>query len=258
MSAQDRKLAIVKAALPLFARAGFAETTTKELARAAGVSEPLLYKHFPSKEALYLEIQNFTCRGIDPSLDRIMELEPSTSALVHLVYYLMRALILGLPAGPISWDTRHRLMIKSFLEDGAFARVLYRNRFETFCARIEACLEAATLSGDVTPGPIRKGNRARLAHHVAAWIALVHLPEEAAIDYKTSRHELLHDAVWFALRGMGMNEQSIARHFNIRSIETAFTKDQAESLDQDSSPNELAGSISEVVSRDKQRSKRNR
>jgi len=42
MTAKDRKLAIVKAALPLFARKGFAETTTKELARAAKVSEPLL------------------------------------------------------------------------------------------------------------------------------------------------------------------------------------------------------------------------
>ena len=42
MTAKDRKLAIVKAALPLFARQGFAETTTRELAKAAGVSEPLL------------------------------------------------------------------------------------------------------------------------------------------------------------------------------------------------------------------------
>ncbi len=212
------------AALPLFARKGFAETTTKDLAKATGVSEPLLYKHFPSKEALYLEIQNFTCRGIDPSVERIMELEPSTSALVHLVYYLMRALVLGLPGGPISWDTRHRLMIKSFLEDGAFARVLYRNRFETFCSRIEACLEAATSAGDVMPGPIRKGNRARLAHHVGAWIALVHLPEEPAIDYKVSREELLHDAAWFALRGMGVTDRAIAEHLNPKALDAAFVE----------------------------------
>ena len=75
MSAQDRKLAIVKAALPLFARKGFAETTTKDLARAAGVSEPLLYKHFPSKEALYTEIQNYSCQATDTIVQRLADLK---------------------------------------------------------------------------------------------------------------------------------------------------------------------------------------
>src|SRR5437870_418606 len=104
MTAPNRKLAIVKAALPLFARKGFAATTTKELAKAAEVSEPLLYKHFPSKEALYLEIQNFGCKGIDPAVKKLTELEPSASTLVHLVYYLLRALLLGKPAGAIEWN----------------------------------------------------------------------------------------------------------------------------------------------------------
>src|ERR1041385_8911099 len=99
MPAGDRKEAIVEAALPLFARKGSAKTTTRDLARAAGVSEPLLYKHFPSKEALFLEIQNFVCKGTDPLIQRLGDLEPSTSTLVHLVYFLMRVLILGKPAG---------------------------------------------------------------------------------------------------------------------------------------------------------------
>ena len=99
MTAKDRKLAIVKAALPLFARKGFAETTTRELAQAAGVSEPLLYKHFPSKEALYLEIQNYSCLATDSVAQRLADLKPSASTLVHLVYFLMRALVLGQPGG---------------------------------------------------------------------------------------------------------------------------------------------------------------
>ena len=46
----ERRAAIVKAVLPLFARQGFSNTTTRQLAEAAGVSEALLYKHFPSKD----------------------------------------------------------------------------------------------------------------------------------------------------------------------------------------------------------------
>src|ERR1041385_4245760 len=116
MTAGDRKLAIVKAALPLFARKGFAETTTKDLAEAAGISEPLLYKHFPSKEALYREIQNYNCRETDPIARKLKSLPPSTSALVHIVYFLMRLLVLHKPTEQITWEMRFRLMIHSFLE----------------------------------------------------------------------------------------------------------------------------------------------
>jgi len=53
---EGRRKAIVGAAMPLFARHGFAGTTTKEIAKAAGVSEALVFQHFPSKAALYQEI----------------------------------------------------------------------------------------------------------------------------------------------------------------------------------------------------------
>jgi AcrR family transcriptional regulator len=206
LSARERKAAIVRAALPLFARQGYAETTTKELALAAGVSEPLLYKHFPSKEALYGEIQNLCCQGHDPATRKfihvITDLEPSASTLVHLVYYLVRAQVLGKPAGSIEWDTWQRLIVKSFLEDGAFARAMYQNRFDEFCARIEACIDAAIASGDAVATPLSPGNRARFGQHLGAWLALVHLPPKPAINYKASREELVHQAVWFILRGM--------------------------------------------------------
>src|SRR5260370_12136123 len=104
MTAEDRKLAIVRAALPLFARNGFAETRTNELAKAAGVSEPLLYKHFPSKEALYLAIQNHTCQENDPLVQKLAQLEPSTSSLTHLVYFLMRVLLIENSSDAIDWN----------------------------------------------------------------------------------------------------------------------------------------------------------
>ena len=222
MSADDRKLAIVKAALPLFARKGFAETTTRELARAAGVSEPLLYKHFPSKEALYLAIQNFSCAKTDLGAKPLADQSPSTATLVELVYYLMRALVLGQPEGAIGWDTRHRLMVKSFLEDGAFARLVYETRLDSFCARIEASLSAAIASGDAVRGPAVKGNGARFAHHVGAWISLARLPRKPAINYQASAGELLHQAVWFALRGMGLTDQALATYYNPKALSLAF------------------------------------
>lgn len=49
----ERRAAILRAALPLFAAHGFSGTTTRDLARAAGVTEPVLYRHFPSKGDLF-------------------------------------------------------------------------------------------------------------------------------------------------------------------------------------------------------------
>lgn len=222
MPAKDRKLAIVLAALPLFARKGFAETTTKDVAKAAGVSEPLLYRHFPSKEALYLEIQDLSCRKTDPVVKRLSQVEPSTSTLVHLLYYLMRALILGKPSGELESNLRHRLMLNSLLEDGAFARLLYQSRFQCFCTRIEACLDAAIAEGDAVKTPLAKGNRARFAHHIAAWVASVHLPERPAIEYQVAREELLAQATWFALRGMGLTDKAISTYYNPKGLALLF------------------------------------
>jgi AcrR family transcriptional regulator len=53
LSAEDRRSAIVDAARRLFARNGFHGTGTSEIAAAAGCSEPVIYKHFSSKQALF-------------------------------------------------------------------------------------------------------------------------------------------------------------------------------------------------------------
>ena len=53
MSAPDRKQQLLETALDLFSRKGFEGATTKELASAAGVAEAVIFRHFPSKQALY-------------------------------------------------------------------------------------------------------------------------------------------------------------------------------------------------------------
>ena len=47
---------MIAAAAALFAAKGFNGTTTREIAKAAGVSEALVFKHFPTKQALYAAI----------------------------------------------------------------------------------------------------------------------------------------------------------------------------------------------------------
>lgn len=55
-SGQERQASIIAAAASLFAAKGFKGTTTREIARTAGISEALVFKHFPTKRALYAAI----------------------------------------------------------------------------------------------------------------------------------------------------------------------------------------------------------
>src|SRR5438067_7726011 len=90
LSSEDRRQAIIRAVRKVFADKGFHGTTTRELADAAGVSEGLLFKHFPNKEALYSAMQMFCSVEQDPEkLERIKALEPSTSTLIVIVHLMM-------------------------------------------------------------------------------------------------------------------------------------------------------------------------
>ncbi len=53
LSGPERKRQILQIAVDLFSRHGFQGTTMRRLAKRAGVSEAMIYHHFPSKEALY-------------------------------------------------------------------------------------------------------------------------------------------------------------------------------------------------------------
>ena len=55
MTSDLRRQLILGAAKRCFARHGYTGTTTKSVAAAAAISEALLFKHFPSKAALYAE-----------------------------------------------------------------------------------------------------------------------------------------------------------------------------------------------------------
>ncbi len=53
LPAGERRAAIVDAALRVFSAGSYTGSTTADIAREAGVSEPLLYRHFASKRDLW-------------------------------------------------------------------------------------------------------------------------------------------------------------------------------------------------------------
>jgi AcrR family transcriptional regulator len=59
LSAPERRAAVVETACRVFAKSSYHGSTTAQIARESGVTEPVLYRHFSSKRELYL-----VCLGV--------------------------------------------------------------------------------------------------------------------------------------------------------------------------------------------------
>lgn len=56
LPAAKRREQLLDTAAKLFAVHGYAGATTSQIARAAGVTEPIIYRHFPSKRDLFIAL----------------------------------------------------------------------------------------------------------------------------------------------------------------------------------------------------------
>jgi AcrR family transcriptional regulator len=210
MTSDLRRQLILGAAKRCFARNGFAGTTTKSVAAAAAISEGLLFKHFPSKAALYAEILAEECEA-DPDLAHLLGLEPSTGTLVELVRGMVRHFT------QISDDEqeaqRLRLMTSSHLDDGEFARLLYAKVGDLIGPVFTASLKRAEAAGDASRIGSEPLNLFWFAHHTVLMAALTRLPAVPCLSYGHAA-DLERQLSEFILRGIGLNEAAIALHLD--------------------------------------------
>src|SRR5215467_3633916 len=124
LSSGERRQVIMEAAKGVFAKKGFDRTTSRDLAKAARVSEALLYKYFPTKLSLYQAmLRACTERAVWSESDSFQRLTPSTATLVIMVNSLMVQVVEGRSAY-FDDAVLGRLAIRSLLEDGDFARTI--------------------------------------------------------------------------------------------------------------------------------------
>jgi AcrR family transcriptional regulator len=214
LDSEERRRAIIEAALPLFARKGFAGTTTKEIAEQAHVSEALVFKHFPSKQALYQAIMLSGSDG-DPAFERLDALPASTEGLVTLIHMMVMHFLCPDMESTRDPCIRIRLKMNSFLEDGEFVRLAAEWVTHRIYPKFAACFEAAVQSGDLVASPASPTNLFWFSEHVATMLATVHLPTQRAIPYEGPAEAIVEHAVWFILRGIGLKDAAIRTRFRL-------------------------------------------
>jgi AcrR family transcriptional regulator len=227
MTSDLRRQLILSAAKRCFARNGFAGTTTKSVAAAASISEGLLFKHFPSKSALYAEILAEECEA-DPDLAHLLGQEPSTRTLVELVKGMVRH-FLHISDGPDEQEAqRLRLMTTSHLDDGEFARLLYVKVGNLIGPVFTASLDRAVVAGDASRIGTEPLNLFWFAHHTVLMAALTRLPPVPCLVYGNAV-DLERQLCEFILHGIGLNEAAIASHLGLECSPDAGQSVTAES-----------------------------
>ncbi len=210
-----RRELILAAARRCFARHGFAGTTTKSVAAAASISEGLLYKHFPTKAALYAEILSEACEA-DPDLIRLLKLEPSTATLVTLVREMVVHFLRTARVPEQEEAQRLCLMTSSYLDDGEFARLLYEKIADLVAPLFTASLERAIEAGDAVRMQGAPLNLFWFAHQVAHMVALSLIPASPVLDYG-GEAQLERQLCEFVLRGIGMRDAVLTEHLDCKT-----------------------------------------
>jgi AcrR family transcriptional regulator len=143
MTAAQRRAAIVETAIDLFSKHGFRGTTTRELAAAVGVSEPVLYQHFETKRALYEAIIESQSLG---EVEKVVpELRALSEAGDNRAYFTRLAGLL------LDWhlkDPRYcRLLMFSGLENHELSRLFYERCVAVFYELVTQHLDREVKKG---------------------------------------------------------------------------------------------------------------
>jgi TetR/AcrR family transcriptional regulator len=92
LTSEERKAKIIDAALTLFAKKGFNGTRTKEIAEAAGTSEPLIFWHFKTKEEIYREALKtlFGHHPVLPDVEKKIALKDDYGVFKEVALHIIR------------------------------------------------------------------------------------------------------------------------------------------------------------------------
>jgi AcrR family transcriptional regulator len=219
LSSDERRLAIVAVAVPLFATKGFDALTTKEIADAAGISEALLYRHFESKQALFHAVQATCVAEAAEEARRLETLPDNTSTLVLAIYVLCGKIQNCLHPEKAERNEVTRLVMRSLLDDGEFARGFLAETSGAWVRKIEKCVSAAIAAGDLQDSFEGSCLGVWFAHHLSAAINFFRLPGRGkVVPYPVDEDEIFERSVMFCLRGIGFTADAIARYYNPKAF----------------------------------------
>ncbi|VAW78443.1 hypothetical protein MNBD_GAMMA14-186 [hydrothermal vent metagenome] len=142
LKATERKAVILAVAKVLFSDKGYHGVSVDEIARRVGVSPAILYRHFPSKEALYEEVLNQIACKRESYVEAVVQSDGSFSELLRMI---TRRYVESVSRDP----DYLRMELQSALEGSEATRQFFENRWRPFTDYIEVTIRELQPTGAV-------------------------------------------------------------------------------------------------------------
>lgn len=165
MAGDERRLQILRVAMRLFSQRGFRGTTTKEIGKAAGVSEAMVFRHFANKEELYSAI-------LDQKACLHDEMDPLQKVAEAIARKDDRAVFEGIALGALvqhDLDPEfQRLLLHSALEQHELAHMFWEKFVRRVYRSLSSYIRERQREGaivDVQPGIVVRAFIGMVMHH---------------------------------------------------------------------------------------------
>lgn len=222
LSPETRKAAIAQVAAEIFARAGFSATGFRDIARASRTSEALVYRYFPTKQALWdAALEAVRSNAASQFIRQTQIGAPSAETLVELTVELAkRFLSVAKSMQPAKRETLNRMLLRSLSEDASFASYMFAALDVGLSRDFKDCLQAARKAGEMEPSQSDHSLLAILYFNLFFLVSSLHMQglisEEADPN---GLQTLIFDLVEFQLRGIGLRSETVNREMaRIRTL----------------------------------------
>lgn len=190
MEEKDTRQEILKSAVELFARNGYAETSMSSISRNTGVSKGTLYWHFSSKEDLFREIieSGFNC--IARKIDQIVrEDRPAEDLIYDYIAIHYDFIEDNKKLAKIIWDNIDKVISKDF-----------RENMEEKRQHVRSSVEILVKKG-IDSGVLREMDQDIMVLYLVNIITVIH--EEEFMDMGLGHRQKLDILYQIILNGIG-------------------------------------------------------
>lgn len=210
MPALERRAQIVSAARRVFSRHGYEGAKTLQIAREASVSEALVYRHFPSKLALYRAVLRQVFVEQDQNWENVGIHDVGAAGIVKALSAFFQACVVD--ADKIETLDRHRMTLASLAGDGSYAALIYRRSIRRNHEIVQRANAEARTAGEIAGECLDVKTTSMFVEHVGTMIGAISALPTASRPYGVADGELARQATWFCCRGLGMSDAVIAHH----------------------------------------------